>query len=109
LRSYVRSGFSVSKEGRTATETEKLDPGKYLQIAGTLLPKEVHLALTQKLPGVLSLADWELVLQVMDAIKQALPDAGDRKPGDVLNYVLSALNAYAPPIDAKLIESPKRI
>jgi hypothetical protein len=85
------------------------DPAKYLQLAGTLLPKEVHLALTQKLPGGLSIADWDLMLQVTDAIKQALPDAGDRKPEDVLNHVLGALNAYAPLPEAKLIEAPERI
>jgi hypothetical protein len=85
------------------------DPAKYLQLAGTLLPKEVHLALTQKLPRSLSIADWDLMLRVTDAIKQALPDAGDRKPGDVPNHVLSALDAYAPPLEARLIESPKRI
>ena len=92
---------------RAIVQVYQQDPARYLQLAGTLLPKEVHLALTQKLPGGLSIADWDLMLQVTDAIKQALP-AGDRKRGDVLNYVLGALSAYASPLDeAKLIKAPK--
>jgi hypothetical protein len=46
---------------------------------------------------------------VIDAIERAIPHARDRKPGDVLNYVLAALDAYSPSPEAKLIESPKRI
>jgi hypothetical protein len=94
---------------RAIVQVYQQDPARYLQFAGTLLPKEIQLQLTQKLPGGLSVADWGLLMEVKDAIERAMPDARERRPGDVLNYVLAALDAYAPPAEARLIESAKRI
>jgi hypothetical protein len=45
-----------------------------------------------------------LLRGLLDAIRKALPDAGDRKPGDVLQHVLGAPNEP----EAKLIEPPYR-
>jgi hypothetical protein len=92
---------------RAIVQVYQQDPARYLQLAGTLLPKEIQLQLTQRLPGGLNVADWDLLMQVRDAIERAIPDARDRKAGDVLQHVLAALEAYSAPPEAKLIESPK--
>jgi hypothetical protein len=58
------------------------------------------LTVSQRMPGGLDPDDWQLVTEVMGAIKQSLPDAGQRPPGEVMNYLLEAIRAH----DAKLIE-----
>jgi hypothetical protein len=101
---YAEYGF------RAIVRVYQEDPAKYLTLAGTLLPKEIQLQLTQKLPGNLTLAEWAAFREVLDAIERAMPDARDRKPGDVLNYVLAALDAYrSSPPEAKLIEASNRV
>src|SRR6516225_2253743 len=48
-------------------------------------------AIDQPLPGNLSPADWNLMMQVLDAVKSAIPDAANRPAGEVLEHVLEAL------------------
>jgi hypothetical protein len=59
------------------------------------------LTVAQRLPGNLEGDDWELMLSVCAAIKQALPTANERSPSEVLSFVLEAIRQA----DAKLIES----
>ena len=44
------------------------------------LPNDVRATVEQQLPGNLSLADWDLMLEIVDAVKQAIPDASNRPP-----------------------------
>jgi hypothetical protein len=69
------------------------DPSRYLAVC---IPRDVSLSIEQRLPGGLSAQD----LEVFQAIRQAIPDANDRPPGEVLNYVLEAIRAHS----AKTIE-----
>ena len=78
----------------------KTDPSRYLAVCSTLIPKDVTIALEQRLPGGMSPDDWNLVVEVMGAIKQSLPDANAREPGEVLQYTLEAIRARG----AKVIE-----
>lgn len=75
-------------------------PGQFAALAAKLVPQDVQLTLEARLPGNLDPADWSIVLEVMGAIKQALPDANSRDPGEVTNHVLEALRTH----DAKVIE-----
>ena len=54
------------------------DPSRYLAVCSTLIPRDVSLSIEQRLPGGLSSDDWQLVTEVMGAIKQSIPDAGAR-------------------------------
>jgi hypothetical protein len=67
-----------------------------------LIPRtrETLLTVAQRLPGNLEGEDWELMLSVCSAIKQALPSGNQRQPSEVLNFVLDAIRQA----DAKLIE-----
>jgi hypothetical protein len=65
-----------------------------------LIPKEALLTVAQRLPGNLEGEDWELMLSVCAAIKDALPGANERSPGEVLNFVLDAIRQA----DAKTIK-----
>jgi hypothetical protein len=55
----------------------------------------------QRLPGNLDADDWQIVMAVMEAVRTALPDANQRSPSSVLEFVLNAIRQA----DAKLIES----
>ena len=75
------------------------DPSRYLAVCSTLIPRDVAVSIEQRLPGGLPSEDWSIVLEVMNAVKQSLPDANARRPGEVMEHVLQALRAY----DAKTI------
>jgi Family of unknown function (DUF5681) len=77
------------------------DPAKFAQLAAGLIPREFQLSVEARLPGGLQPDDWQIAMQVFEAVKTALPDASNRQPGEVLNFVLDAVRAH----DAKLIES----
>ena len=53
----------------------------------------------QQLPGNLSMGDWQMMREIVAAVRQAIPDANSKPPGAVLEHVLSALRQA----DAKLI------
>ena len=74
------------------------EPAKFAQLAAGLIPREALLTVAQRLPGNLEGEDWELMLSVCAAIKQALPEANQRQPGEVMQFVLDAIRAA----DAKL-------
>jgi len=76
------------------------DPSRFFAVASTLIPKDVAISIEQRLPGGLPADDWAIVLEVMSAVKQALPDANSRRPGEVMELVLQALRAH----DAKTID-----
>jgi hypothetical protein len=56
-----------------------------------LIGPEVKLTIEQQLLGNLSPADWNLMLEIVAAVRQALPDASSKPPGQVLEFVLEAL------------------
>ena len=51
------------------------------------------------LPDNLSMEDWQMMKEIIAAVRQAIPDASSKPPGAVLEHVLSALRQA----DAKLI------
>ena len=82
------------KRGKAAIlQTAHEDPAKFVQICASLIPKTIE-AITPALPGGLDQADWMMLDQVLRAVKEALPGAGERNPADVFAYVLEALRAY---------------
>ena len=77
------------------------DPSRFLGVCASVLPKDVALTIEQQSPGGLDPADWSLITEVLGAIKQAIPDAADRRPGEVLQLTLDALRAHS----AKVVDS----
>src|SRR5262249_55238820 len=71
--------------------TAEKQPAGFFATCARLLPNDVRVTVEQSLPGNLSPADWNLMLEIVDAVKQAIPDASNRPPGAVLEYVLDAL------------------
>jgi hypothetical protein len=81
-----------AQEGRQAMlHTAKTQPATFLGIASRLIPQQVAIDLQASLPGNLSAADWALMLDIVEAVKTALPDAAKRSPGEVLEHVKTAL------------------
>ena len=71
------------------------DPATFAKLAVGLVPKDVLLSINAKLPGGMDPDDWQLVTEVMGAIKQSIPDANTRQPGEVLQHTLDALRSYS--------------
>ena len=59
----------------------------------------MRVTVEQSLPGNLSMEDWQMMKEIIAAVRQAIPDASSKPPGAVLEHVLSALRQA----DAKLI------
>jgi Family of unknown function (DUF5681) len=90
---FLRDLAEVWAEHGKATmlHTAKLNPEVFFATCARLIPKDVELTVRQTYSVDLDPAD----LEILRAIKQAIPDAGDRQPSDVFNVVLEALRAQS--------------
>jgi hypothetical protein len=71
--------------------TAENQPSTFFAVCARLIGPEVKLTIEQQLPGNLSPSDWNLMMQILDAVKSAIPDAANRPAGEVLEFVLGAL------------------
>ena len=55
-------------------------------------PNDVRVTVQQQLPGNLSAEDWAMMREIVEAVKQAIPDASSQSPGAVLQYVKDRLH-----------------
>jgi hypothetical protein len=61
--------------------------------------------LSGRLPGQLEPEDWNIALSVFAAVREALPDASKRQPGEVMEFVLDAIKLHsAKPIENILLQ-----
>src|SRR6476620_5140411 len=83
----------------TMLYTAEKQPAVFFATCARLLPNDVRVTVEQSLPGNLSMEDWQMMKEIIAAVRQAIPDASSKPPGAVLEHVLSALKQA----DAKLI------
>src|SRR6476619_4600170 len=81
--------------------TAEKQPAVFFATCARLLPNDVRVTVEQQLPGNLSMEDWQMMKEIIAAVRQAIPDASSKPPGAVLEHVLSALRAA----DAKVLDS----
>ena len=97
------------EEGLEAVrKVARKSPESFVAIAAKVCPNDVKLTIEQSLPGNLSAEDWSMMREIIDAVRQAIPDANSKPPGAVLEHVLGALRQA----DAKVLnpggcESPQ--
>jgi hypothetical protein len=70
------------------------EPARFAELCGRLIPKDVQVSLSARMPGGLEPDDWQATMEVLQAVKTALPDANDRQPGEVMLFVLDAIRAH---------------
>ena len=85
-------------------KTARSNPAVFFATCARLIGPEVKLTIEQQLPGNLSMEDWNLMVQILDAVKSAIPDAANRPAGEVLEFVLGALRQA----ETKTINSPEK-
>jgi hypothetical protein len=71
----------------TMIKTAKDQPSVFFATCARLIGPEVKLTIEQGLPGNLSMEEWQIMQEVVAAIRQAIPDAGSKPPGAVLAHV----------------------
>ena len=74
-------------------KTAKTNPVTFFAVCARLIGSVVKLTIERSLPGNLSTQDWQMMREIVDAVKTAIPDAANRPAGAVLEHVLSALKA----------------
>jgi len=80
--------------------TAEKQPAVFFATCARLLPNDVRVTVEQSLPGNLSMEDWQVMREIIAAVRQAIPDAASAPPGAVLEHVLGALRAaQAKPIE----------
>jgi hypothetical protein len=85
-------------EGKRCVEhTAKASPETFFAVCSKLLPKDVAVTVEATMPRGLEPED----LAILQAIKAALPNAGEREPAEVLQFVLDAVRAH----EAKVIDA----
>jgi hypothetical protein len=92
---FVRDLASVwSEEGReTMVKTARSNPAVFFATCARLIPNDVRVTVEQSLPGNLSAQDWQVMREIVEAVKLAVPDASSKPPGEVLEYVRARLSA----------------
>ena len=95
------AGVWVSHGKETMIKTAQDNPGVFFATCARLIGPEVKLTIEQQLPGNLSMEDWQMMREIVAAVRQAIPDASSKPPGAVLEHVLTALRAA----DAKVLDS----
>ena len=103
-RSAFSAGFTrdlaevwAEKGKASMLYTAEKQPAVFFATCARLLPNDVRVTVEQSLPGNLSPVDWNLMLEIVDAVKQAIPDASNGSPGAVLEHVLDALSQAEAP------------
>ena len=109
-RSTFSAGFTrdlaevwAEKGKASMLYTAEKQPAVFFATCARLLPNDVRVTVEQQLPGNLSMEDWQVMKEIIAAVRQAIPDAANRPAGAVLEHVLSALKAS----DAKVLNCPK--
>lgn len=77
----------------------KSEPTRFADLCSRLIPRDVQLSLTTRLPGNLEPDDWSAWLETLGAIREVMPN-DSRKPGEIAQLVTDALRLHA----AKVVE-----
>jgi hypothetical protein len=101
-RSAFSAGFTrdlaevwAEKGKASMLYTAEKQPAVFFATCARLLPNDVRVTVEQQLPGNLSMEDWQVMREVIAAVRQAVPDASSKPPGAVLHHVLQALRAIS--------------
>ena len=74
-----RPSLGRAERGRAAMEKTAIDqPGVFFATCARLIGPEVKLTIEQTLPGNLSMEDCQVMRDIVEAAKQAIPDASRR-------------------------------
>jgi hypothetical protein len=71
--------------------TAKTQPATFFAVCARLIGPKVKVTIERQLPGNLSAEDWAMMREIVEAVKQAIPDAASQPPGAVLLYVKDRL------------------
>ena len=71
-------------------KTARTNPARFLCDLRPADPAEVRLTVQQPLPCNLSAEDWAMMREIVDALKQAIPDASSQASSAVLQHVVVA-------------------
>ena len=73
-----------SEEGReTMVKTARTNPAVFFATCARLIPNDVRVTVEQQLPGNLSMEDWQVMKEIIAAVRQTIPDASSKSPGAV--------------------------
>jgi hypothetical protein len=92
-QAYTRDFHTVWDEagiGAIRTMAAK-NPSGFVAVASKLIPQQVAVDMQASLPGNLSAQDWQVMREIVEAVKLAVPDASSKLPGEVLEYVRARL------------------
>ena len=79
---------------KVLADLAKTQPAAYAGLVAKVIPQDLRVSLETRIPGNLSPEDWSALVELLGAVKQALPN-DERKPGEVLTFVHDAIRAQS--------------
>ena len=86
-RSAFSAGFTrdlaevwAEKGKASMLYTAEKQPAVFFATCARLLPNDVRVTVEQQLPGNLSIEDWTIMREIVEAVRQAIPDASSMPP-----------------------------
>ena len=55
-------------------KTARTNPAVFFATCARLIPNDVRVTVEQRLPGNLSMEDWQVMKEIIAAVRQAIPD-----------------------------------
>jgi hypothetical protein len=99
-RAALSQGFSrdlaevwQAKGKQAMNWTADNQPAVFFATCARLIPNDVRVTVEQQLPGNLSMEDWQVMREIVEAVKLTVPDASSKPPGEVLEYARARLSA----------------
>ena len=87
-RSAFSAGFTrdlaevwAEKGKASMLYTAEKQPAVFFATCARLLPNDVRVTVEQSLPGNLRMEDWQMMKEIIAAVRQAIPDASSKPPG----------------------------
>jgi len=72
-------------------KTAKTNPTVFFATCARLIPNDLRVTVEQQLPGNLSMEDWQVMREIIAAVRQAIPDAASPSYSRGFRFALTGM------------------
>jgi hypothetical protein len=105
LPTEFKDDLRDERKRRGKSALAELTAAELVRVVASVMPRELLLDV-QDQRARLSGAEWSLVVPVLRAVQAALPNAGQREPAEVQDFVVRALQAASARVIDDCTEKP---
>jgi hypothetical protein len=95
-KTYEELANDFQEHGADAIRIVRMtEPASYLRFVASVLPKEMELAVHAHQVGGIDPEDMPILIELLKAAKEALPNINQRQPGEVMRTMTDALRLFS--------------